>query len=103
VIQTPPTWPNRSNLKASRITQTEATLSWTAATDESGIAEYKLIQVGTGIEYLVTGNTLKYTVTGLSPATSYTFKVEAKDAFGNWSNNGPQVTFTTAAPKGKKN
>ena len=35
-------------------------------------------------------------VAGLGPSTEYTFKVEAGDAAGNWSGDGPSATVTTA-------
>jgi len=38
-----------------------------------------------------------YTVTGLFPGTTYTFKVEAGDAAGYWSTGGPSATVTTPA------
>ena len=34
------------------------------------------------------------TITGLGANEEYTFTVEAKDAAGNWSNDGPSVTVT---------
>ncbi|GIP31297.1 hypothetical protein [Paenibacillus sp. J2TS4] len=41
----------------------------------------------------------RYTVNGLSPALTYEFRVEAADATGNWTNNGPQVRVTTTGQK----
>ena len=45
-------------------------------------------------------NTLTYSVTGLSASTEYTFKVEAGDASGRWSETGPSTTATTLAGGG---
>ncbi|MFA6494660.1 MAG: fibronectin type III domain-containing protein, partial [Candidatus Paceibacterota bacterium] len=57
-------------------------LSWSASTDNVGVTGYKIyrndVQIGTTA-------TLAYSDTGLSPATSYTYKVAAYDAVGNIS------------------
>lgn len=93
---TAPTWPAGSALTTAGITPTTLTLNWTAATDDQGVTAYKIYQAGTEIA-TVNGNTQSYKVTGLTPGTNYTFKVEAGDPGGNWSNDGPTVTATTAA------
>jgi len=36
-----------------------------------------------------------YTVAGLTPDTAYTFQVQAGDAAGNWSADGPTITVKT--------
>lgn len=89
-----PTWPAESTLNATNVNRTGLTLTWSAATDNVGVTGYNVYQ---GITRLntspVTGNS--YNVTGLSAATTYTFKVEAGDEAGNWSTNGPSTTVTT--------
>lgn len=91
-----PTWPLDSELTTTDITPTTLTLNWTAATDDQGVTAYKIYQDQTELA-TVNGNTQTYKVTGLMPSTSYTFKVEAGDMAGNWSNDGPAVAETTAA------
>lgn len=90
----PPTWPSGSTLRASGTTRTGTTLSWTAAQDDIGVTGYKIYKNGTELA-TVTGAVYSYEVTGLSPSTTYAFQVQAGDADGNWSNDGPAVTVKT--------
>jgi chitodextrinase len=76
-------------------------LSWTAATDDAGVTGYQVRQAGTVIA-TVGGSTLSYTVTGLTPATAYTFTVTAGDANGAVSSPSNAVTVTTD-PAGSTN
>ena len=92
---TPPQWPAGSSLTASDITATSLALSWTAATDDVGVSGYRIYQDGLQITAVGAG-VLTYDVTGLSPETAYTFKVEAGDAYDNWSADGPSTAPTTA-------
>ncbi len=92
--QSAPTWPVDSLLTVTNISKTSLTLSWEAAADNEGVTGYKVFKDGILLES-VNGSTTTYNVTGLSPSTSYTFKVEAGDAAGNWTTTGPSVTVTT--------
>lgn len=94
-----PTWPANSTLKATSVTQTGLTLTWSAASDNVGVTAYKIFKDGTVIG-TVEATTFTYNVTGLSAATTYTFKVEAGDAANNWSTNGPRTTVTTKSAGG---
>ncbi len=89
-----PAWPSGSNLAAISVSQNSLTLNWTAATDNNAVTGYKIYQGGT-----LLGSTgpseRSYNVTGLTAGTQYTFKVEAGDAIGNWSSDGPSVTVKT--------
>lgn len=89
-----PTWPSGSSLTASGVTRTGATLSWTAARDVTAVTGYKLYQDGAEIA-TVAGDVYSRTVNGLSPSTSYTFQVQAGNADGEWSVNGPAVMVQT--------
>ncbi|WP_338633129.1 Exoglucanase B precursor [Sporomusa ovata DSM 2662] len=91
---TAPVWANGSSLTASNVTQTGVTLNWTAATDNKAVTSYRVYN-GTTLIGTVTGTS--YTVSGLTAGTQYTFKVQAGDAAGNWTTNGPAKTVTTAA------
>ncbi|MBL7739475.1 MAG: fibronectin type III domain-containing protein [Chitinophagaceae bacterium] len=83
-----------SNLAASNITQSSLLLSWTASTDNVGVAGYDIYRNGTKINSsLVTGTT--YNVTGLSASTAYQFYVQAKDAAGNTSASSNTINITT--------
>ncbi len=85
-----PTAPN--NLTASNITQTSVDLSWTASSDNVGVTGYEVYQDG---NLLGTVSTTAAQVTGLNPATTYTFFVKAKDAAGNLSPASNQISVTT--------
>jgi exo-poly-alpha-galacturonosidase len=89
-----PVWPVGSTLKASNTTETGTTLTWTAATDNVGVTGYKVYQGSTELTTVASSGS-SYKVTGLKAGTSYTFAVQAGDAAGNWSTNGPSVTVTT--------
>src|SRR5690606_32669413 len=83
---------NPTNLVASNITQTTATLSWNASTDNVGVTGYDVFQGNTNIGS-VTGTSAN--ITGLTAATAYSFKVRAHDAAGNNSGFSNTVNFTT--------
>ncbi len=89
-----PTWPSGSSLTASGVTRAGATLTWTAAADITAVTGYKLYQDGAEIA-TVAGDVYSRTVTSLSPSTSYTFQVQAGNADGEWTTNGPAVTVQT--------
>ena len=93
---TPPAWPNGA-LTASGVTENSLALQWTAAYDYYGVAKYRVYQDGQLIGE-VDGDVLGYGVSGLTAETTYTFKVEAGDASGNWSADGPSLSVTTASP-----
>lgn len=80
-----------TNVVASNITAGSAILNWTASTDNIGVARYTISIDGTVVG---TSTTTDFSVTGLSPLTSYAASVTAEDAAGNVSGNGT-TTFTT--------
>ncbi len=95
----PPTAP--TNLSASAVNSTQINLSWTASTDNVGVTGYKVeqcqgstcsnfAQVGT-----TSGSTTTYSATGLTAATSYSYRVRATDAAGNLSNYSNTASATT--------
>ncbi len=87
---------------ASAVTATSATLTWTAATDNVGVAGYDVVRLSGGTETKVAASTTtSVTVTGLTAATPYTFAVYARDAAGNRSARSATVNVTTVgAPSG---
>lgn len=96
---TPPTADTQAptapaSLSASSVGETSLTLSWNAATDNVGVTGYDVYQGNTVIGSTATTN---YSVSGLSPATNYSFSVRAKDAASNVSNASNTVTVTTDA------
>ncbi|WEK55240.1 MAG: fibronectin type III domain-containing protein [Candidatus Cohnella colombiensis] len=63
---------------------TNAGLSWSASTDNLGVAAYDIYN---GNEWIGSTPETFYSVYGLVPGTSYTFSVQAKDAAGNVSSS----------------
>jgi len=85
------------NLTSSGQTATSVALAWSASTDNVGVTGYQVRQSGTVIAS-VTGTSAS--VTGLNPATAYTFTVTATDAAGNVSAPSNAVAVTTASAPG---
>jgi chitodextrinase len=73
---------------------TTANLSWTAATDNVGVAGYKVFRNGVQI---ATPATTSYADSGLTPNTAYTYTVAAFDSAGNASAQSASVGVTTTA------
>jgi chitinase len=85
------------NLRVSIVTSTSVALLWDASTDNVGVVQYDVLQNGVSIGG---GSATNLTITALTPATSYAFRVRAKDAAGNVSALSNQVTATTQAGGG---
>lgn len=87
--------PTAPTLSSSGTTGTSTNLSWTGATDNVAVTGYDVFQGAT-----LLGSTVATTfaVTGLTPATTYSFTVRAKDAAGNVSVASNAVSVTTTAP-----
>lgn len=81
-----------ANLIATNVTTTSVDLSWTAATDNIGVAGYDIYKNGT---YTATTTNTSYAATGLSAATTYSFYTKAKDAAGNVSTASNTINATT--------
>ncbi len=85
-----PTTP--ANLNSSSITSNSVSLNWSASTDNVSVSGYDVYQ-GNSIVASTAGT--GYTVSGLSPNTSYSFRVRAKDAAGNISGYSSTETVMT--------
>ncbi|AXB42212.1 cellulase family glycosylhydrolase [Amycolatopsis albispora] len=82
---------------ASGVTANSVQLSWAASTDNTAVTGYDVVRInGTAEASAVSSSTNAATVTGLSPATAYTFAVYARDAAGNRSARSGTVAVTTA-------
>lgn len=88
----PPTAP--AALHATATDSSSVTLAWTAATDNQRVAAYDLYR-GTALATTVSGTTTTATLGGLSPSTSYTFTVKARDAADNASPASNALTVKT--------
>jgi hypothetical protein len=87
---TPPSVP--TNLSASAISSSQINLSWTASTDNVGVAGYKIFRNGSQVG---TSATNSYNDTGLAASTNYTYTVSAYDAAGNNSAQSASANATT--------
>jgi chitodextrinase len=90
----PPTAPT---LAAQATGPTQASLSWSGATDDIAVSGYEVYRGGALVATL--GNVTSYTDTGLAPATTYAYTVRALDAAGNRSpHSNTANVITPAAP-----
>src|SRR3989344_8611418 len=79
-----------TNLTATVISSSQINLSWTASTDNTGVTKYKIFRDGVKIATEPTATTHKDT--GLTPNTTYSYTVSARDAAGNESARPGAVT-----------
>ncbi|MFE9492688.1 carbohydrate binding domain-containing protein [Streptomyces collinus] len=78
-------------------TSSSVSLQWNASSDNVGVTAY---DVYSGSNQVLTVAGTSATVSGLSPSTSYTFSVKARDVAGNTSAASNSVTVTTNAGSG---
>ncbi len=92
----PPSIP--TDLSSVETTSTSVILSWSASTDQVGVAGYKIYMNETRV---ATVSDTRYTVTGLTPDTEYRFAIEAFDAAGNASPQSVELVVKTPPVLGK--
>ncbi|HRA73621.1 MAG TPA: endonuclease, partial [Flavobacterium sp.] len=85
-----PTTP--TNIAVTGSSSSTVSLSWTASTDNIGVTSYD-VYVNSTFKTTVSGTTA--IVNGLTPVTTYSFYVVAKDAAGNSSNQSNAIDGTT--------
>src|SRR5207245_11148621 len=91
---TPPSVP--TNLSASAVSSTQINLSWTASSDNVGVAGYTISRGGSQI---ATTSLTSYSDTSLSPSIAYVYQVSAFDAAGNVSaQSAPASAVTLSGP-----
>ncbi|MBE9914715.1 hypothetical protein G8C92_11790 [Paenibacillus donghaensis] len=92
VSENAPKWPEGSVLTASDITSSSAVLTWSGA--DNSTTKYKIYQdnqwIGT-----VGSDVKSYKVSELAAGVTYTFRVEAGNASGDWSLTGPSASVQT--------
>ena len=71
-----------TNLQLVNVSTSKISFSWTASTDNVGVAVYEIFM--NDVKIAESSNT-NFTAKGLQPSTFYLFKVTAKDAAGNVS------------------
>ncbi|WP_084467802.1 glycosyl hydrolase family 18 protein [Actinokineospora inagensis] len=81
-----------AGLRSTAADSGSVTLAWTASTDNTGVVAYDVFVNGAA-NATVTTTTAK--VTGLSPSTSYSFTVRARDGYDNASAQSAPVTAKT--------
>lgn len=87
----PPTEP--THLQSTSVTDTTASISWTASLDDVGVKDYDVYKDDVLAQANVTDTS--YTFTGLTPNTTYNFTVRARDTAGNISNASSPLTVKT--------
>ncbi len=87
-----------SGLTATAVSSNEVDLSWTASTDDVGVAGYYVYRSTDGVNFNQIANiaTTSYKDTTVSPNTAYYYYVEAYDVAGNIS--GPSNTASVTTP-----
>ncbi|TDP97774.1 glycoside hydrolase family 48 protein [Labedaea rhizosphaerae] len=86
----PPTTPTGVTVTAT--TSDSVSLSWSASTDNVGVAGYLVQRNGIQVGSVATTG---FTDTGLAAGTAYSYTVRARDAAGNLSTASSAVTGTT--------
>ncbi len=86
-----------TNLTASNTTETSTNLSWTASSDNVGVAGYNIYQNGVNVS---SGTNTSAAISGLTASTTYSFYVTAYDDAGNESAGSTAVSVTTSTPSG---
>lgn len=82
-----------TNLSVTGTTRTSVSLAWIESTDDVGVFKYDIYVNGLK-SYTTSDN--NFTVNGLTPLSSYSFYVIAKDVTGNQSQASNQVTAIAA-------
>jgi chitodextrinase len=88
---TPPTRPTA--LRAADVTATSASIAWDAATDDYGVAGYRIYRDGDLLDTV--GPLTAYTDATVASTSDYTYEVAAFDAAGNPSQRSDPLTVTT--------
>jgi chitodextrinase len=91
---TAPTTP--MGLAATPASDTRIDLNWSPSTDNVAVTGYRVYRNSTFLATL--GNVTAFQSTGLTPATTYTYNVDAIDAAGNASGTSAAASAATKAP-----
>lgn len=86
-----------TGLQGIALNATQISLSWTAATDNTGVTGYEVYAADSGsVDRLVAATSdTSAIVSGLSPATLYLLKVRARDAVGNFGDLSDPIVVLT--------
>ncbi len=90
-----------AGLAATAVSSSQINLTWTASTDNSGVASYRIERCQgngcTSFAQVGTSSVGSYSVSSLSASTTYTFRVRATDAAGNMSAYSAVASATTTS------
>jgi chitodextrinase len=94
---TPPSAP--SNLSATVVSSSQLNLSWTASTDNVGVADYDIFRSTDGASFAPVASTTgtSHADTGRAAGTTYWYRVTANDAAGNASVSSNTASATTSS------
>src|SRR5207245_4037894 len=91
-----------ANLAATAASSVQINLSWTASTDDVGVASYFVERCAgsgcTNFQQIGTATTPSYADTGLTTGTSYSYQVRASDGANNLSGYSNVATATASGP-----
>jgi DNA-binding beta-propeller fold protein YncE/lysophospholipase L1-like esterase len=91
---TPPTVPGP--LTATAVSTSEIDLTWSASTDNVGVAGYKIYRNSSPTPVALVTTGASYSDTGLTASTTYSYSVSSYDAAGNESaQSTPPISATT--------
>ncbi len=97
-VSTPPTTP--TGLRVDARTDSSVTLAWEPSQDpEHGIAYYRVLRDGVEVGSAVGTSIIDF---GLSPSTTYTYRLQAVDNSGAESGISAPLQATTAPPPGTR-
>lgn len=88
-----------SNLQAVLSSETSVLVTWDPATDNAGIASYKIYNYGVEIANVLSTSPRSYTHSGLAAETSYQYTVRAVDTSGLLGGMIDSKTITTPAQR----
>ncbi|WP_179232822.1 S-layer homology domain-containing protein [Paenibacillus rigui] len=92
---TPPSWANNKGLVATSRSQNSIGLSWSGA--DNSAAAYRVYN-GAALSTTVVGSTYA-TIGSLTSGNDYTFTIQAVDANGNASTDGPTLNVSTTSSR----
>ena len=83
--RTPPRWGSDAALAATTVSAEPVTLTWPAATDESGEISYRVLRGEEVVAEPAAADAMQHVVDGLAEFSEYSFSVQAVDLAGNAS------------------
>ena len=91
---TPPSTPK--NLRVTSSSSSEIEIAWDASTDDVGVTRYIVVRDGAQLAK-VAAPTTTYGDTSVTPNTTYTYRVRARDAAGNRSKISRKLVATASS------